>query len=279
MFDTSIVGWNAEGVVTRSGIKPDRLPDELLSDGVSTFDAAEAARRMGLSRERAHGALKRLADAGEIFSAARGFYVIIPPEYRAWGAVPASWFIDPMMAHLGRRYYVALLSAAELLGAAHQRPQVFQVVVDKYLPGRAFGRVRMQFIVNKKTSQLSTTAVNSPTNTMRMSTPEVTALDLASRPLDSGGLSNVATVLIELYDEREVAEASLVDAARLYPSASVRRSGYLLERFANVRLDALHGFARADAHEPAPLDASGARRGHIDQRWNLRLNTEIEPDL
>ena len=35
-------------------------------------------------------------------------------------------------------YYVGLLSAAELFGAAHQRPQVFQVVVDKYLPDRAF---------------------------------------------------------------------------------------------------------------------------------------------
>ena len=112
------------GMVTRSGIKPDRLPDELLSEGISSFDAAEAARRMGLSRDRAHGALKRLADAGEIFSAARGFYVIIPPEYRAWGAVPAPWFVDPMMAHLGRRYYVGLLSAAELFGAAHSPPSI-----------------------------------------------------------------------------------------------------------------------------------------------------------
>ncbi|CAN5474899.1 hypothetical protein BH23ACT9_BH23ACT9_02180 [soil metagenome] len=266
-------------MATRSGIKPDRLPDVLLSEGVSTFDSAQAARRTGLSRDRVYGALKRLADAGEIFSAARGFYVIIPPEYRSWGAVPASWFIDPMMAHLGRSYYVGLLSAAELLGAAHQRPQVFQVVVDRYLPGRAFGRVRMQFIVNKQASLLATAAVNSPTGTMRVSTPEGTALDLASRPLDSGGLSNVATVMIELYESREVAEASLIDAARLYPSASGRRAGYLLERFANIRLDALHGFARPEVREPAPLDASGARRGHIDQRWNLRLNTEIEPDL
>lgn len=266
-------------MATRSAIKPGRLPDALLSEGISSFDAAEAARRTGLSRDRVHGALKRLSDAGEIFSTARGFYVIIPPEYRSWGAVPASWFVDPMMAHLGRSYYVGLLSAAELLGAAHQRPQVFQVVVDKYLPDRAFGRVRMQFVVNQHASQLATKAVNSPTGTLRASTPEVTALDLASRPLDSGGLSNVATVLIELYEDREVIERGLVDAARFYPSASVRRVGYLLEQFADVGLDGLHAFAQPDGHEPAPLDASGARRGHVDQRWNLRLNTEIEPDL
>jgi len=28
---------------------------------------------------------------------------MVPPEYRSWGAVPAAWFIDPMMWHLGRR--------------------------------------------------------------------------------------------------------------------------------------------------------------------------------
>lgn len=266
-------------MVTHSGIKPARLPDELLAEGVLTFDAPEAARRMGLSRDRAHGALKRLADARQIFSPARGFYVVIPPEYRSWGAVPASWFVHPMMAHLGRSYYVALLSAAEMLGAAHHRPQVFQVVVDKYLPDRAFGRVRMQFVVNQHAANLATTPVNSPTDTLRVSTPEVTSLDLANRPHDSGGLDNVATVVIELFEDRAVDEQGLVDAARFYPSASVRRAGYLLERFADARLDALHAILAPTAHEPAPLQAGGVRRGRVDQRWNLRVNTEIEPDL
>lgn len=266
-------------MVSRPGIKPARLPDELLSEGVSTFDTAEAARRTGLAPDRVHGALKRLADAGQIFSAARGFYVIIPPEYRSWGAVPATWFLHPMMAHLGRSYYVALLSAAEMFGAAHQRPQVFQVVVDKYLADRSFGRVRMQFVVNKHAAQLATTPVNSPTDTLRVSTPEVTSLDLASRPRDSGGLNNVATVVIELFEDREVGEQGLIDAARFYPSASVRRAGYLLEKYADAPLDALHAFANPAAHEPAPLQAGGDRRGRVELRWNLRVNTEIEPDL
>jgi predicted transcriptional regulator of viral defense system len=266
-------------MVAHAGIKPARLPDEFLAEGVSTFDAAEAARRTGLARERVHDALKRLADAGQIFSPARGFYVIIPPEYRSWGAVPASWFVHPMMDHLGRSYYVALLSAAEMLGAAHQRPQVFQVVVDKYLPDRAFGRVRMQFVVNQHAAELATTSVNSPTDTLRVSTPEVTSLDLANRPHDSGGLSNAATVAIELFEDREVAEQSLIDAARFYPSASVRRAGYLLETFIGARLDALCTFVDPSAHEPAPLQAGGVRRGPVDRRWNLRINTEIEPDL
>ena len=50
------------------------------------------------------------------------------------------------MGHLGRRYYVALLSAAAFLdGAAHQAPQVFQTMVDGRVLDRAIGRVRLRF--------------------------------------------------------------------------------------------------------------------------------------
>jgi predicted transcriptional regulator of viral defense system len=137
----------------------------------------------------------------------------------------------------------------------------------------------MQFVVNKHAAELATTPVNSPTDTLRVSTPEVTSLDLANRPNGSGGLSNVATVIIELFEDREVVEQGLIDGAHFYPSASVRRAGYLLETFADARLDSLRAFADPAAHEPAPLQAGGVRRGRVDPRWNLRVNTEIEPDL
>ena len=266
-------------MAARTVTKPSRLPDELLAEGISTFDAALAAQRTGLARDRVHGALKRLVDAGEIFSPARGFYVVIPAQYRSWGAVPAAWFVDPMMKHLDRAYYVGLLSAAEQLGAAHQRPQAFQVITDKYLPDRAFGRVRMQFLVNKHAGELPTTAVNNPTGTMRVSTPAVTALDLANRPLDSGGLDNVATVLIELLQQHPIEDAALMAVSERYPSGSVRRLGYLLEAFADVQLDELLGHADPSNREPALLDPSGPRRGHVDPRWNIRLNADVEPDL
>jgi predicted transcriptional regulator of viral defense system len=266
-------------MAARMVTKPDRRPDELLSEGISTFDAAFAATRTGRGRDRVHGALKRLADAGEIFSPARGFYVIIPAQYRSWGAVPAAWFMDPMMSHLHRSYYVGLLTAAEQLGAAHQRPQAFQVITDKYLPDRAFGRVRLQFLVNQHAAELPTTVVNTPTGTMRVSTPAVTALDLANRPLDSGGLDNVATVLIELVDQHPVADRELIKAAEHYPSGSVRRIAYLLESFCDAHLDELHAHAAPAGREPAPLDPAGPRRGHVDPRWNVRVNTTVEPDL
>ena len=62
-------------------------------------------------------ALTREVSKGRIMSPLRGFYVIVPDEYVLRGAVPQSFYLDDMMHHLGRKYYVALLSAASYHGA------------------------------------------------------------------------------------------------------------------------------------------------------------------
>jgi hypothetical protein len=50
-----------------------------------------------------------------------GVAVVVPPEYREAGCPPASWFIHDLMRFLGQPYYVALLTAAAIHGAAHQQ--------------------------------------------------------------------------------------------------------------------------------------------------------------
>lgn len=112
---TSIAGWIGE--------KPPR--------GRYTFthdEVVEAFPEMGagtLAR-----ALTREVSKGRILSPLRGFYVIVPEEYVLRGTVPQSFYIDDMMRYLGRKYYVALLSAAELHGAAHQAPMSFFVMIE-----------------------------------------------------------------------------------------------------------------------------------------------------
>ncbi|MHB1615419.1 MAG: type IV toxin-antitoxin system AbiEi family antitoxin [Actinomycetes bacterium] len=101
--------------------------------------------------------------------------------------MPASHFIDPFMRYLGHPYYVGLLSAAEIHGAAHQRPQVFQVITPARLRDRTFGRVRIEFISAVQASARPTATVNTPTGTMRVATPEVTLLDLVAAPQRGGG--------------------------------------------------------------------------------------------
>lgn len=255
------------------------LPDALLAAGVHAFTTADAAAAAEIKQDSARPALARLIKNGLAFTPARGLYIPIPPEFRSWGAVPALWFIDSLMAHLDRTYYVGYLSAAELHGAAHQRPQALQVVVDRDLRDRTFGRVRLRFITNREAGNLPSVRQNTPTGTAALSTPELTALDLANRPDNGGALHNVATVLIDLAREGRLDDAELAKLARKVPVAASRRVGWIVERHTDVQLDALAQATGAAADEPSKLDQHGPRRGKVDRRWRLRINAVIEPDL
>src|ERR1700722_19529948 len=100
----------------------------LASKGKSCFSEHDALEETGLSRIALRSALRRLKKKQEIASPLRGFFVIIPPEYQSLQSLPPDQFIDDLMQHLKTPYYVGLLSAAQYYGAAHQKPQAFQVI-------------------------------------------------------------------------------------------------------------------------------------------------------
>lgn len=256
-----------------------KLPDALLAAGVHAFTVEDAAAVAGIKPDSARPALARLIKKKLAFSPARGLYIPIPPQYRSWGAVPASWFVDALMVHLGRSYYVGYLSAAEIHGAAHQRPQVFQVVVNQDLRERGFGRVQLRFITNREAADLPAVQTNTPTGTMAVSTPELTALDLANRPEHGGALHNVATMLAELAREGKLDDTALSELAKKFPAAAGRRLGWIVEHFTDGRLDALADAVSAATRTPSKLDQHVPRRGNVDGRWRIRVNTAVEPDL
>jgi predicted transcriptional regulator of viral defense system len=266
-----------------AAVAPRELVDHLLAHGRSWLTLEEAAVELGSTKPKAAASLARLRRQGRIFSPHPGLYFPIPPQYRTWGVIPALDFIDPMMRAMDRRYYVALLSAAELHGAAHQRPQVFQVVVDRPVQNRDVGRVRLRFYTRQRFADVPTQMRNSATGRVVVSTPAATCLDLTSRPNDAGGLSNVATVLAELVEEQRLTGEQLVDAAAGYPSSSIRRLGWLLEFIdADVGTDELA--QTIAARDPNPrsltlLDPRGAKQGVLDARWGLTVNQVVEPDL
>ena len=262
---------------------PRDLPDWLISHGKHWITTDEIAATLAIPVEQVPPIVARLRRAGRLFSPTRGGYVPIPAEYRSWHAVPASHFIDPMMRYLDHDYYVGYLSAAEVHGAAHQRPQVFQVITDARLNNRTFDRVRIEFTSSARTAQRPTTAVNTPTGTMKVSVPETTVLDLVASPVHGGGLSNVATVLGELMGDGLLDMSRLAALAKNYPAAVSQRSGWLLERVAEevgaeIDLAPLEAVARARL-KPTPLAADGRNTGPFNERWNILVNTDVESDL
>ena len=252
------------------------LPDALLAEGRSSVTAAEAAGITGKTVVLARQGLQRLIAAGRVVSPVRGLYVPIAAEYRRWGAPPALDIVDGMMHHLGRRYYVGLLSAAELHGAGHQRPQVFQVVVDRQVTDRRIGRSDFRFISSTLMATVPVVSRNSATGSVNVSSPEATMFDLALRPGAAGGLDNVATIIGELAGEGLVNLTELAVAARSFPASAVRRVGWMLATFCGI--DATAELATSPA-DHSRLDPHGDRGGPIDPTWKLILNASIEPDL
>lgn len=92
----------------------------LLAAGRGVFSADEAQKEIGISRGAFLDAAERLQRRGQLIRPRRGFYVIVPPQHATAGAPPPEWYIDALMRHEKRPYYVGLLAAAAAHGASHR---------------------------------------------------------------------------------------------------------------------------------------------------------------
>jgi predicted transcriptional regulator of viral defense system len=253
--------------------------DALQSSGRYTFTRTDALTTLGVSAVALKHAARRLAEKGRLVTPRRGFFVIVPLEYASAGAPPPSCFIDELMRVQGRPYYVGLLSAAALHGAAHQQPQEFQVVSDRVARVALAGRSRIRFFVKKTVGTTPVVPIKTETGTMLVSTPEATAVDLVRYACGAGFLDNVATVLGDLAEKID-AEA-LVDAARKEGElAHVQRLGFLLDLVAGHDLTTpLAKWLGEQQPRATPLRAGRSSKGaRKDERWLVLVNHEVEVD-
>jgi predicted transcriptional regulator of viral defense system len=253
--------------------------ESLAATGRYHFDSREARSSLGVSAAAAKVALNRLAKQQLIASPARGFYVIVPPEYRSIGCLPADQFIPALMQCRGLSYYAGLLSAAQYYGAAHQRPQAFQVFLDRTRRPIRCGRVRVTFMVRARLRDVLVQSFNRPRGPVLVSTPEATALDLIGYQRQAGGLVQVATVLSELAERLD--PEKLAAAAATAPVAWAQRLGYLLEHVGvGDKVVALKAYVRAGAHESTALLPQATHENTPrDDVWKLYVNADVETDL
>jgi predicted transcriptional regulator of viral defense system len=253
--------------------------DALQARGRYTFSRAESLKELGVTTEAMEAAVRRLAAKGRLAVPRRGFYVIVPPEYRSAGAPPPDWFVADLMRFEGRPYYVGLLSAAALHGAAHQQPQEFQVVTDAPLrPARA-GRARIRFFTKATADSTPVVEVKTQTGSMRVSTPEATALDLVRYVKRAGHLGNVATVLSELAEKLD-AKTLVAVAGKGVEIAHVQRLGWLLDAVgATSKTKPLSVWV--SGQRPRRVLLSPGSPGSIreeDPRWRVDVNERVEVD-
>jgi predicted transcriptional regulator of viral defense system len=255
------------------------LLDSFQASGRYVLTRDQAMKALGVSEEALKKAVRRLVTKRRVAVPHRGFYVIVPMEYRDAGSPPPSWFIDDLMKFHGQPYYVGILSAAALHGAAHQQPQEFQVVTNAQLRPAVAGRSRIRFFQKMHLERTPTAAVKTETGTMRVATPEATSLDLFRYLKGAGHLGHVVTVLAELAEKMD--PQRLIEAARAEGEVSnAQRLGHVLDRVGATELVAalLSWIAeQRPRYVPLRVDRS-LRRATKDIRFRVLVNEKVEAE-
>lgn len=256
--------------------------DAVLASGQCTFSIDDLKAATNKGHKAIYSAIDRLRSEGKLASVAKGFYVIISPEYRILGCLPAEQFVPPLMKFWKLDYYVGLLSAARYHEASHQAPQVFQVVTTKQKNDIVIGRIKVQFIFKKNLSNTPIEKIATAKSMLQISSPEATAVDLLLYPNKCGGLNHIFTVLSELCASLNPKTLSAL-LEQDFPSACKQRLGYMLDileehEFSEVIEKHLSEYDRLDYSKLNPAYSEKPEL-HRNEKWKIIVNQQLESDL
>ena len=208
---------------------------ELLARGEVIFSSQEAEQSLGIGHGAFLDAAERLQKQKKLVRLRRANYVVVPPQFGSWGAPPPSWYIDALMRHEASPYYIGLLKAAEIHGATHQAVLEFQVITEKRMPNIQVGRSMLSFYYRKQIAPVSQAIADHKTETgsMKVSSVELTALDLLRYPQASAGLDNIVTILADLGEK--INSEKLASVSVSFPKSVVQRLGHLLDQLGYPR--------------------------------------------
>ncbi len=225
--------------------------------------------------------ISRLTKKGVIISPWRNFYVAVPEEYRLKGVVPPLFYIDSMMRFFGMPYYVALLSAASLYGAAHQVPQFFMVMTNDDIRSIDRNGIRIVFVSRKRIPTTFLAKKRVQTGDVNVSSPALTTLDLIEYERNIGGLGRACEVLVELMEKVDFIDIG-EDFYNISQIPVYQRLGYLLEEVLGEKKQAdllFEGCKKAGlVFRKTPLKKGKATQQAAVTRWKMQVNTEIEMD-
>lgn len=261
--------------------------DELLTTGKLWFTKDQVLEKLGCSKIALKRALDRLKTKKRIVIIRSKFVLVVPAEYRDWGIVPADWFIDPLMQALNLPYYIALLSAGQCYGAAHQKPMQFQVMTNQYLRPIKHGRIHIRFVEYSKMTRVPTQRIMVKTGYAMVSTPEATAIDLCKDYQASGYWSNIATVMAELLESINSNKLCQLATSGIYDMPIIQRLGYVLSHpdvKGSAIADDLYNLVKNKNYRWVPLNPQQKFIEELgpwkkDDTWKILINEDIEADV
>ena len=255
----------------------DNYFSELVNNNKYTFTFSELKRHFQLSDKSVLQGLYRYKKTKKITQIRKEFYGILAPHIAINGRLSYFDFLDDLMKSLNKNYYVALLNAAALHGAAHQQPQVEYVFTTPPVP-RNIKSQNLFFLSKSTWNQDFIVRKKTQTGYVNVSSPELTALDLCSY-IWKFGVNRVTTILMELCEEMQ--PTFLKKVANEYDIiSSIQRLGYILEHFTeNEKLtNAVYSTLLKKKTYYVPLSPKKEKKGAYNPKWKIIENTEIEPD-
>lgn len=252
--------------------------------GLPTFSYKEVCASFPtLSAKVVSNELYRLGKLKRIQSVHKGFYTIVPIQFKDRGIVPPYNYIGQLMLYLGRPYYISLLSAGVLHGAAHQRPQRTSIMTEP--PRITFSRnSNDQLFWGYRTAipQDLLCRTNSDTGIILYSNAELTAVDLVQYSHLIGGLSSAATVIEELLEKTDFNKNG-EELLKYTTFPTLQRLGYIMDNILENQEQAesierlLWPYFKNLRYRPLAADkpTDGMKR---QSKWKIIINQDIEPD-
>ena len=225
--------------------------------------------------------LGRMVKRERIIAVYRGFYVIVPVQYQLKNVVPPQFYMDALMQYVGKPYYVCLLSAAALYGAAHQHPMQYQVmtVIPRVKMSNKYPHIDWNYRTEIPEHLLVTK--NAEMGVLRYASPELTAIDLVQFADHVGGYQRATTVLAELMESVDMQK--MANVIPYTTTATIQRLGYILEFVLEEqeKSDRLFILLKAQTpkyHTICMSNSHSPREDNQSNRWHVNMNIDIEID-
>jgi predicted transcriptional regulator of viral defense system len=260
--------------------------EDLPKKGKVTFSQGEViAQFPEMALPSLRSSLYRCIETKKIQPVWQGYFAVVLHDYGLRGIVPPMEYIDQLMKYLAKDYYVALLSAAEIHGAAHHAPQEFFVICNSTkLRNTCKNDTKINFVAKKTILKSHLKKIMTNSSYVDVSSPILTAFDLACYSKNVGGINRVATILNDL--AKQIRFTNVDKAFMLsFSAATTQRLGYILDQLGfSVQANKLYKKARSARlkFRKIPLvivdKTKDLSRYAINEKWKIIVNEQIDID-
>ncbi len=226
--------------------------------------------------------LIRLSRKKEVLTLRQGFYLILPPRYKAFGKLPMELYIERLFKFLEKPYYIAFFSAAAFHGASHQ--QVQQSYLMTKIPNLRDikkGNIYLRILAASKWPIKNILKRKSDSGIFNISSPALTAIDLIHYQSKMGGLNRIMAIVEELTES--MTKDDIQDLLQWYPhTSSIQRLGFLLEELQaeNTLTLPLKEYFKNQNYFPVLLcPEKNSKPGRANNTWKVDVNIDLESDI